>query len=216
MGAYSRKLILSNSENKIIEGEFSFKRFIFAIILLGLALLFLLRLIIGMLANNFPSLGWGIDNETDIFLLLGILFMYSFIWGCVKLLNALLYEVTLTNKRLIIVTGFMPEKKWNIPINLIHSMEIDNNTLIIHGIEGDVVSINYIKNVMPLKTALKDVFEKRENEKPEVVQAQALLGLTRLAFPPKEEGCAGVVFWMLIIPVLGCLFGLLFSGDFWR
>lgn len=217
MGAYSRKLLVSNSENKIIEAVFSFKRFTFAIVLFVIALICLIRLIIGMIDNNTYSINLDINNDNDTFAGLGIIFMYSFIWGCVKLMNALLHEVTLTNKRLIIVKGFMPEKKWNIPINLIHSMEIDGSTLIIHGINGEVVNINYIKNFIPLKEALIDVLDKRENEKPEVVQTQALLGLTRLAFPEKENnGCAEDVFWMLIVPIMGVLFGSLFSYVFGR
>lgn len=168
-----------------------------------------------MIDNNTISFDLNIDTDNETFAVFGIIFMYSFVWGCVKLMNALLHEVTLTNKRLVIVKGFMPEKKWNIPINLIHSMEIDGSTLIIHGINGEVVNINYIKNVVPLKEALKDVLDKRENEKPENIQTQALLGLTRLAFPEKEEnGCAGVVFWMLIVPIMGVLFGSLFSYVF--
>ena len=130
-------------------------------------------------------------------------------------MNALLHEVTLTNKRLIIVTGFMPENKWDIPINLIHSMEIVKNTLYIHGINGEVVSISYIKNIKPLKVALKDMLDRREKEQTEVVQTQALLGLTQMAFPKKENnGCAKVFFWLLIVPVLGVILGVLFACIF--
>ena len=92
-------------------------------------------------------------------------------------------------------------------------MEIDKNTMYIHGINGEVVSISYIKNIMPIKVALKNVLDRREIEKTEVVQTQALLGLSQMAFPKKENnGCAAVFFWLVIVPMLGIFLGVLFTG----
>jgi hypothetical protein len=71
----------------------------------------------------------------------GIFFMYSFVWVCINLRNLLSQEVTLTNKRLIIRTGASTRNIYDMPINIIHSIQINDNKLSVYVLDGGNVSI---------------------------------------------------------------------------
>lgn len=208
MGRYAKSLILSNYENVIIEANFSRFRYISVLLCFAISTLFL----IALLCNYYEVTSDSI--HTSDFALGGILFMYPFVYGCLKLLDLLSQEVTLTNKRLIIKLGTSPKKTFDIPINIIQTIQVKGQALSIYSLNGSVASIDYIINTHQLREAIQKLLDTKETLTNVDLQTQALLGISQLNFKKDKGGCmdeiATWVVWLLLVPLMGTAFGLLF------
>lgn len=207
MGSYTKNLTTSNSEKVILEAKFSWRRFTSTIICFALSLLFLAILISNM---NHPEDPSSILYDPDIHIKFGIIFMYPFVWGCIKLRDILSQEVALTIKRLIIKTGASDEKTFDLPINIIQTIQIKGNSLSVYSMNGSVVRIKHIKNILQLREAIQELLDAKETLSNADLQTQALLGISQLNFKKKKSGCLAWAFWIVFVPLMGCFFGMLF------
>lgn len=209
MGRYTKNLTTSNSEKIIIEAKFSWLRYISIIICFALSLLFLAILISN---KNYPEDSSNIYDDSGLYMIFGILFMYPFVWGCIKLPDIILQEVALTNKRLIIKTGASDKETHDLPINIIQTIQIKGKSLSVHSLNGSVVSINHINNILPLREAIQELLNTKETLSHAELQTQALLGISQLNFKKEKSGCMSEIatwaFWLVLVPLMGAFFGM--------
>ena len=209
MGRYTKSLTLSDSEKIIIEASFSWVRYISMIVCFALSLL--------VLAMLFDIKNGNMNNPSDFFydpdlhIKTGILFMYPFVWACIKLRNLLAQEVTLTNRRLIIKKGVSDKDTHDIPINIIQTILTKGKTLSVCSMNGSVVSIKNIKNIQQIKEKIQELLNIKENLSHTELQTQALLGITQLNFKKEKGGCAVWAFWLVLVPFMGAFFGSFFQ-----
>lgn len=207
MGRYTKSLTLSNSERILVEATFSRGRYISVTICFTLSLLFLLGLLGMRDETNSDSF---LRPTSDDFLYGGIFFMYPFVLGCIKLRNKLSQELALTNKRLIIKTGAFDKDTYDIPINIIQSIQIKGRALTIYSINGSVVKVKSIKNILQIKEAIQELLDTKDTLSHAELQTQALLGISQLNFKKEKSGCLAWAFWLALVPLMGSFFGMLF------
>ena len=211
MGSYTRSLISSNSEKVIAEANFSWVRYISVLLCFAISTLIL----IALLNSRYAANNDGIHTTTyDDFICRGILFMYPFVYGCLKLLDLLSQEVTLTNKRLIIKAGTSDKDILDLPINIIQTIQTKGQTLSVYSLNGAVASIENIRNIHQLREAIQKLLDTKETLSNIDLQTQALLGISQLNFKKEKGGCMNEitawVIWLLVVPMMGIAFGLLF------
>ena len=174
MGSYTKKLTLSDSEKIIIEATFSKKRIIYKTVWFLLPAYFLFGIISSIIEDPDKS---GLLYDPDTPFTFGIFFMYSFVWVCINLRNLLSQEVTLTNKRLIIRTGASTRNIYDMPINIIHSIQINDNKLSVYVLDGGNVSIKNIKNILPLSNAIQEQLDTKNTLSNSELQKEMLMKL---------------------------------------
>ena len=206
MGSYTKKLTLSNSEKIIIEATFSKKRIISEAVWFLLPAFFLFGIISSFIEEPDKS---SLSHDPDILYYYGIIFMYSFVWVCINLRNLLSQEVTLTNKRLIIRTGASTRNIFDMPINLIHSIQINGNKMSVYGLDGGRVSIKNIKNIQPLNNAIQRQLDAKVTLSNSELQTEMLMKLTQLSFHKQDvfwNTIKKLAFWLFLVPFMGILF----------
>ena len=206
MGSYTKKLTLSDSEKIIIEATFSKKRIIYKTVWFLLPAYFLFGIISSIIEDPDKS---GLLYDPDTPFTFGIFFMYSFVWVCINLRNLLSQEVTLTNKRLIIRTGASTRNIYDMPINIIHSIQINDNKLSVYVLDGGNVSIKNIKNILPLSNAIQEQLDTKNTLSNSELQKEMLMKLTKLSFHKQDVFWSTIkrlAFWLILVPFMGFLF----------
>lgn len=209
MGKYIKSLTLSNSENIIVEAIFKRKRFwnstIIISSIMSLVLLFSLLDMHDRINSNDIFRPTGND-----FSIVGILFMYSFVWGCSELFNQLSQELALTNKRLIIKKGVFNKNTYNIPINMIQTIQVNAGTLSIFNINSSVEKVKNIKNIQQIKEAIQELLDAKQTLSQAELQELTLIGLSDLKFRKDSlfNKFCSLAFWLILVPLMGGFFGL--------